>query len=206
MHQLYAILQLGPLICYTIRTCSKFNKKSVIFILHLVHSWLTVFYLCKPDNITVHNLFSLMSQKYQEHITASTGEDESALVSVVSLLEHTSELVSLFNDRMYIKSTNDSRLQKLNNFYSWMSHWEENTGGNNKEFISSKLWFDIQSMCLGFQSLVHYKLCKFPGSVVKPSIVNQDCVENHFCHIRSCNGQNDNPTLILTATVFTKFN
>ena len=104
--------------------------------------------------------------------------------------------MSLFNDRMYINSPNDQRLQKLNNFYSWMCHWEENTRGNNKEFISSKLWFDLQSMCLGFQSLVHYKLSKFPSSVIKPAIVNQDCVENHFCQIRSCNGQNDNPTFL----------
>ena len=28
------------------------------------------------------------------------------------------------------------------------------------------------------------------------AIVNQDCVENHFCQIRSCNGQNDNPTFL----------
>ena len=50
---------------------------------------------------------------------------ESALDSVISLLEHTSELVNLFNDGMYINSTNDPRLQKLNNFYSGMCHWEE---------------------------------------------------------------------------------
>ena len=104
--------------------------------------------------------------------------------------------MSLFNDRMYINSPNDHRLQKLNNFYSWMCHWEENTRGNIKEFISSKLWFDLQSMCLGFQSLVHYKLGKFPSSVIKPALVNQDCVENHFCQIRSCNGQNDNPLFL----------
>ena len=97
---------------------------------------------------------------------------------------------------MYINSPNDPRLQKLNKFYSWMCHWEENTGGNNIAFISSKLWFHLQSMCLGFQSLVHYKLGKFPSSVIKPAIVNQDCVENHFCQIRSCNGQNDNPTFL----------
>ena len=77
-----------------------------------------------------------------------------------------------------------------------MCQWEENTGGNNKEFISSKLLFDLQSMCLGFQSLVHYKLGKFPSSVIKPPIVNQDCVENYFCQIRACNGQNDNPTFL----------
>ena len=51
-------------------------------------------------------------QKYQESITTSR-EDKSALDSVIALLEHTSDLVSLFNDRLYISSSNDSRLRKL---------------------------------------------------------------------------------------------
>lgn len=29
---------------------------------------------------------------------------------------------------------------------------------------------------------------------IKPAIINQDLVENHFCQIRACNGQNNNPT------------
>ena len=73
----------------------------------------------------VYYLFSLISQKYQEYITTSTGEDESALDSIISLLEHTSELVNLLNDGMYINSTNDPRLQKFNNYHSGMCHWEE---------------------------------------------------------------------------------
>jgi len=42
--------------------------------------------------------------------------------------------------------------------------------------------------------MVEIKLKKFSESVVKPAIVNQDCVENHFCQVRACNGQNNNPT------------
>ena len=77
-----------------------------------------------------------------------------------------------------------------------MCSWEESTQADGKLFISSKLWFDLKSVCLGFQSLVHYKLLKHPSSVIKPAIVNQDCVENHLCQIRSCNDQNDNPTFL----------
>lgn len=51
-------------------------------------------------------------------------------------------------------------------------------------------------MCLGFQSMVHFKLLKDENAVIKPAIVNQDCVENHFCQVCSCNGQNDNPTFL----------
>ena len=80
--------------------------------------------------------------------------------------------------------------RSFNNFYSWMCHWKKTLEETTKSL--SKLWFDLQSMCLGFQSLVHYELGKFLSSVIKPSIVNHDCVENHFCHIRSCDIQNDN--------------
>lgn len=58
-----------------------------------------------------------LMQRYKESMKSS-GEDDSSFDAVISLLEHTSELVSLFNDRLYITCTNDIRLQKLNNFYN----------------------------------------------------------------------------------------
>lgn len=64
----------------------------------------------------------------------------------------------------------------------------------SKEFLSDKTWFDIQSMIIGFTSLVKSKLSRFPGSVIKPAILNQDVVENHFSQLRGANGQNDHPT------------
>ena len=140
----------------------------------------------------IHIHCSIILQKYQEQMKP----DGNSLDALIELLQHTSELVSLFNDRLYIASTDDNRLRKLNTFYNWMFQWAVETERNSKHFISSKLWFDLQSMCLGFQSLVHYKLTRFPNSVVKPAIVNQDSAENHFCQIRSCNGQNDHPTFL----------
>lgn len=140
------------------------------------------------------NMLFLM-QKYQEHLK-KIGKDGDYLDAVIELLHHISEIVSLFNDRLYINSSDDLRLHKLNNLYNWMCHWANETEGNSKSFISSKLWFDMQAMCLGFQSMVHYKMTRCPSTVIKPAIVNQDCVENHFCQIRSCNGQNDNPTFL----------
>lgn len=49
-------------------------------------------------------------------------------------------------------------------------------------------------MIFGFQALVSIKLKEYPQAVIKPAIINQDLVENHFCQIRACNGQNNNPT------------
>ena len=129
-------------------------------------------------------------QKYREHT------QDSSLDAVVDLLQHTSEMVSLFNDRLYICSTDDNRLHRLNEFHQWISQWAKATENKRNLFISTKLHFDLESMCLGFQSMVHYKLLKERNAVIKPAIVNQDCVENHFCQIRSCNGQNDNPTFV----------
>ena len=49
-------------------------------------------------------------------------------------------------------------------------------------------------MCIGFMSMITVKLTKFPQSLIKPAICNQDGVENHFCQVRAYNGQNNNPT------------
>jgi len=49
-------------------------------------------------------------------------------------------------------------------------------------------------MILGFQAIVSIKLKEHPQAVIKPAIINQDLVENHFCQVRSCDGQNNNPT------------
>ena len=49
-------------------------------------------------------------------------------------------------------------------------------------------------MIHGFKAIVNIKLSVFPSSSIKPWLVNQDVVENHFCQIRAFNGQNQNPT------------
>ena len=109
------------------------------------------------------------------------------------MLKHTSAMIELFSDKHLIYDVNDSRLQALQASLLFFSTWKEETTKGD-QFISEKLWFDIQSMIHGFISLVQAKLRQFPGSVIKPAIINQDCVENHFSQLRGANGQNDNPT------------
>ena len=53
-------------------------------------------------------------------------------------------------------------------------------------------------MILEMISLVKVKLSKFPESIVKPAIINQYVVENHFCQLRAANGQNENPTYLFS--------
>lgn len=124
------------------------------------------------------------------------GKDSSQLDGTITLLTHTSKLVELFNDRLVISSQSDPRLKTLSHFHQFMTDWRKETLENNSHFVSTKLWFDLQSMCLGIQSLVAIKFAQFPSAVIKPALINQDGVENHFCQVRSCNGQNNNPTYL----------
>ena len=128
----------------------------------------------------------------------SKGQDGSSLDSTVDLLALTSCAIQLFNDRQNIKSISDHRLVELQEFLSFLKHWKAEAGNDSsKKFFTSKLWFDLQSIILGFESIVAIKLKKFPQSVIKPAIINQDCIENHFCQVRACNGPNKNPTFHL---------
>ena len=112
---------------------------------------------------------------------------------------HTSRMVELFADKYVIYQMKDTRLLHLREALQFFREWYEETltTKSKKEFISDKLWFDLNSMILGLCQLVRIKLQRFPGSVVKPCILNQDVVENHFCQLRAANGQNENPTYAL---------
>lgn len=141
---------------------------------------------------------------YQRHLAAS-GKDGSVLDFLVELLEHTSKLIELFcTSKESLSSAKDKRMQQLDVFITWMSEWEE-LCTDAKHFVSSKLWFDLQSMVHGFKAIVNTKLSKYPNSVIKAWITNQDVVENHFCYVRACNGQNNNPTFKLQASTQNSF-
>jgi len=107
---------------------------------------------------------------------------------------HTSAAIDFFStSREAVRSIDDPRIKSLDGFLQYLADWKEETP-TPKNFISEKLWFDLQAMTHGFKSLVNIKLTKFPNSAIKEWIVNQDGVENHFCQTRACNGQNNNPT------------
>ena len=120
------------------------------------------------------------------------GKDCSFVDGAISLLQHTSSIIDVFTNKCVLNQLTDIRLSDLHSFYAFCKKWED--GVQPRNFMSTKLWFDLQAMCLGFQSMATIKLTKFPQAVMKPAIINQDCVENHFCQIRACNGQNNNPT------------
>ena len=118
----------------------------------------------------------------------------------IELLKHTSAMVELFSDKHVISDAKDVRLKNLSAALDYFNAWKDQIRSPQakNQFFSEKLWFDLQSMILGFRSLVEVKLSRFPGSVIKPAIINQDLVENHFSQLRAANGQNENPTYLLT--------
>ena len=122
------------------------------------------------------------------------------LDETIELLKHISAMVELFTDKHAIFDTKEVRLEELNAALDYFNAWKDQicSPQAKNQFFSEKLWFDLQSMILGFRSIVEVKLARFPGSVIKPAIINQDLVENHFSQLRAANGQNENPTYLLT--------
>jgi len=147
-------------------------------------------------------LIILLLQAYKAHLVkkGQSTSHGSGVDATIELLGHTSKIIELFQDKHVISSTSDACLSHLSDFHSFLVQWKSSTEGKSQRFLSTKLWFDLQSMIFGFQALVSIKLKEYPQSVIKPAIFNQDLVENHFCQIRACNGQNNNPTWRLQET------
>ena len=126
-----------------------------------------------------------------------TGQNSSRLDTSIEFFHHTSRLVELFSDKQFIHDVQDDRLTNLAKCLDFFKNWNDQCT-EKKQFISDKLWFDLQSLIHGFIAIVRYKLLRFPESVGRPAIVNQDIVENHFLQLRAANAQNENPTYLLT--------
>ncbi|XP_070556446.1 uncharacterized protein [Ptychodera flava] len=132
-------------------------------------------------------------QAHKRDLSQKNGKDVTYLDGAIELLKHTSKFVATFNDvKNPIRDMADQRLEHNTRFLNFLDEWHDS--GEQRHFISQKLYFDMQSLILGFQQMCQYKLKLFPGSSIMPGIVNQDVVENIFCQVRSHNGQNNNPT------------
>ena len=102
-------------------------------------------------------------------------------------------MIKFFNNKQSITHITDHNLKNLIGCLDFdFKEWREEA--TDKHFLSTKLWFDLQSMIYGFQAIVNIKLKEYPNAAIKPWIINQDVIENHFCQVRACNGQNNNPT------------
>ena len=61
---------------------------------------------------------------------------------------------------------------ELQEFLSLLKQWKAKARYEScKKVFTSKLWFHLQSMILGFESIVAIKLKEFPQSVIEPPII-----------------------------------
>ena len=128
-------------------------------------------------------------------------------------------MVAVFNDLRPMHSSDDDRLLKLQEVYSWFKSWETSVTESkhlkkSAALLSSQTMEDVYSMILGFKTMVTNHFKKSCLSIV-PGRVNSDIVENFFCQQRTLiNGNTTNPTsnqyafgvntIILTETPLSK--
>ena len=79
-----------------------------------------------------------------------------------------------------ISDVSDARVVRAKEVLQDMAIWRESCS-DPKNSLSHKLWFDIQTMVVGLEGMVRIKTNHFPGTVLKPVILNQDILENIFC-------------------------
>jgi hypothetical protein len=91
---------------------------------------------------------------------------------------------------------NDSVLEFFNDWYRELQQTDLPKQEKNKRFISDKLYFDLQSMIIGFKSYCNMLLELFPAAGINAAHTNQDKTENLFGFIRAANGPNEMPNVL----------
>ena len=129
------------------------NKKMLYLmkVIHIVYVYVYTYIIiitCKNYpakdylHIIRHYLFRL-TKITLPHLPMRTHADK--LDVTIALLKHTSTMVELLSEKRVIYDVDDSRLQALLATLLFFSTWKEETTKED-QFISLKLWFDIQSM------------------------------------------------------------
>lgn len=86
-------------------------------------------------------------QAYKEHLIKK-GQDGSCLDATIELLHHTTWAVQLFSDGQIITSIKDDRLEDLHKFLIFLQEWKHEGDESAKTLLTTKLFFDLQSMIL----------------------------------------------------------
>ena len=131
-----------------------------------------------------------MMKLYQKSLE-DQGRDSKYLDGSVYFLEHTSKMVSVFNNNRPIIEMDYEWLIKSKELNDWFAQWDNGTS-HNKELMSHETREDVAFCTVGFISICLLGIAD--GYSVLPSRVNSD-VEN-FCQQRGSPGDNNNPTYL----------
>lgn len=137
------------------------------------------------------NMLYLM-QCYQSSLPK---EERANLNSTITLLEMTSVLVDIFEDRIRsLSSASDDRVSSICKVLDFFKDWDSSDDKAASNSLTKETMEDIQCSLQGFLTITH-KVTKL-GISFKPGYFNSDSVENFFCQQRGMrNGQNTNPTI-----------
>jgi hypothetical protein len=138
------------------------------------------------------------------HCYQASLEDEtkSTLSSTIALLEHSSQLISVFRGRKLITSVNDERFSVLAQAKEWFSSWRDSirsddtlTNGQKSKMLPSKECLDdMICMLVTFPKICKIHLSEYKIASIMPSRFNNDVAENMFCQQRGLyNGNSTNP-------------
>ena len=153
--------------------CCKLYLRLSDALAQLIYWWCEYYFLC-------HSL-----QSYQLTLT-----NPQVLNPVISLLEQTSKLVRVSNDRMCIRTKNDPRLTEIRDIIGYFEQFE---GKPTKQSFTRETLYDIKSALEGLLEFVDSMLTK--QIRVIPAFINSDILENHFCLVRTLfNGPSRHPS------------
>jgi len=129
------------------------------------------------------------------------GDKGEVLDGLIELLEQTSQLVNIFQDRRPVLAMNDTRLIQLKAVDKWFTDWEESAVQNDKRslrrLMSTQCHEDLHCCIKGFTNLCETVLHMKTHEYVVPALINSDVIENIFNQQRSTyNGANNNPSAL----------
>ena len=106
------------------------------------------------------------------------------------MLEYTSQLIAIYNDKKVIRVKSDERLTALRDILAYFTKFKSLP---SKSTFTKQSLDDLQCCIQGTLELVDRVLSR--GGIVNLGFINSDVVENHFCQIRTLyNGANNNPS------------
>ena len=124
------------------------------------------------------------------------------LTGTLTFVKQTSTLIDIFSDQRPFYTMQDERFDKQREVLEWFEAWREDikklpcsAEEKKRMFISTKCFFDVSSMIIGFRELCRVSFHLHPGCGVIGARVNSDLVENIFCQERAAQGQKENPTI-----------
>ena len=109
---------------------------------------------------------------------------------MIKLLEQTSKIVRIFNDKSLITAKSDKRLAALQEV---LQYFQQFRAKPSKESFTRQCLEDLECCIIGTLEIIERILGR--GDRVNLGYVNSDVIENHFCQVRTLyNGANNNPT------------